>query len=192
MGYLGDADSQMGSCDSLIAKCCWSLAGGQWTPLLIIARRNWRHCLCRVLEANNVHYPLLVLWADLPPALATGSTLCGTGRGQDVTKTSLRGLTRYERRLSVSKATNAQPAGYSLSLTWRAPCLQKKHGGLSVVCSASLCIIAGRFYPWSLFSYGRNRKEVLYWRNTGWNHGHWWVFYHAFNSRSKLFRLHIF
>ena len=60
------------------------------------------------------------------------------------------------------KATNAQPAGYSLSLTWRAACLQKKHGGLSVVCSGSLCIIAGRFYPWSLFSYGRNRKEVLY------------------------------
>ena len=111
------------------------------------------------------------------------------GRDEDRT---LRGLTPYERRLSVSKATNAQPAGYSLSLTWRAPCLQKKHGGLSVVCSASLCIIAGRFYPWSLFSYGRNRKEVLYWRNTGWNHGHWWVFYHAFNSRSKLFRLHIF
>ena len=40
--------------------------------------------------------------------------------------------------------------------------LKKKHGGLSVVCSGSLCIFAGRFYPWSLFSYGRNRKEVLY------------------------------
>lgn len=139
MGYLGDADSQMGSCDSLIAKCCWSLVYVEFWRQTMYIILSW--CYGQICHQ---HWPPGQLYA---------------GRDEDRT---LRGLTRYERRLSVSKATNAQPAGYSLSLTWRAPCLQLKHGGLSVVCSASLCIIAGRFYPWSLFSYGRNRKEVLY------------------------------
>lgn len=109
--------------------------------LLIIARRNWRHCLCKSS-------------GDKQCILSSLGVL-----GRSATST---GLHWPPGQLYAGRATNAQPAGYSLSLTWRAPCLQKKHGGLSVVCSGSLCIIAGRFYSWSLFSYGRNRKEVLY------------------------------
>lgn len=52
----------------------------------------------------------------------------------------------------------------------------KKHGGPGLGYSASFSNCSGRFYPWPLLPYGRNRKEVFHWRNTRWNNGYWWVF----------------
>ena len=168
MGYLGDADS-------LIAKCCCSLSGGQWTPLLIIARRNWRYCLCK--SSGGKQCILSSLGAMGRSATSTGHRVNSMRDGR---RTGCYARPRTHSLLGIPYHWRGERLAYKrnmAALAWF----------VVVVC----VLLPVDFTHGLYFHMGETEKKCFIEEIPDETMVTGEFFYHAFNSRSTLFRVHI-